>query len=660
MAKRQRALLRPPLLFKCMKTFYAVFTFSESKKKDASLFEYITNPSLHVTSATICDTSDQAWCFTDPCGKDRRAVSDLLDGQDKVVVVEDGHRDSLVLSRKLDLSPGLILDLKALARASSFFPTWSKPDADRSIDNELLRFNIDRNFSTLTVLPIPTQEQKSELAKKALALRWLVKKFADDLPEREYRIIDSINRIYSSPNILIDFDALKLDRDELTERHNYLLDEAFRTLPSSAAEVDRADLASTISSDAKLFKLLEKMGANPPKGVSFAKTSSWVRAKLQAGTLPVKNILSSRLEIMADRNDLSNVDKILTLRGGEDFTLPVALKFCGAVTTRIQSDSADRINFLGISRRSPIRRNVKPKPGDLLFSADFTGVELRIAYVLSGALQELEQIRKGIDPYKREASSLFSVPYDSVDSDQRATAKEICLSGIFGASGASMRESLYDNKEILLDPEVSDALCKAFRKRNLLIVNCWDEAEHFLDRLASGIDCDGEQLFNGAARWASNRESFIVPSGLAIHLPSIKRSGAKGFVYGPSGESIYGVKLFQYIVQSIGRALLTQPWLELLDNDVQVTLPVHDQLYWTSPVERFAEILSLSKRAMTKSPEWLPLLPLNAEIEVGYNMLDLFDADTFDPAHHEKPNYNFCIATRKGHYDPPTSKGVCP
>lgn len=640
-----------------MKTYYAIFSFSEPKKKDASLFNYITDPQIELTSATICDTNDKTWVFSDPCGADFDAIFSLLNGQDKVVAVEEGLRDGLVLRRRLKVTPGLLLDLNSVARASSFFPTWAENGAPRNIDKELLRFEIDRDFSSLNIIDKNRHLDEDLLSKKVAALRWLFRKLTVDLPDQEYRIIDSVNKIYSSPSFLIDFDSLEHDRAELAARHTYLLGEALRTLPESSSIVTRDDLASVISSDAKLIKLLEKIGANPPKGTSLSKTSSWVRAKLQAGSLPVKNLLAARLEILADRSDLSNIDKILALRREGDFALPVALKYCGAVTTRIQSDSADRINFLGISRRSPIRRNVRPRQGELLFSADFTGVELRIAYALSGALQEMEEIRKGVDPYKREATSLFGVSYDAVDADQRATAKEICLSGIFGASGDSMRDSLYDNKGILLDPQVSDKLCKAFRSRNQLIVKSWNEADSLLNRLASGLDCNGAQLFDGLVRWDSPRESIIVPSGLAIHLPNIKRNGSSGFVYGPSNESIYGVKLFQYIVQSIGRALLTQPWLELLDHDVDVSLPVHDQLYWTVPADRFHEILALAKSAMTTSPSWLPILPLNAEIEVGYNMLDMFDAETFDPLHHAQPDYSFCTQTKRARSDLAASQG---
>lgn len=70
-----------------------------------------------------------------------------------------------------------------------------------------------------------------------------------------------------------------------------------------------------------------------------------------------------------------------------------------------------------------------------ILDVDFSGIQWRLAALLSGDDTMLKEIRDGIDAHRSTASTSFEVPYDKVTKQQRQDAKSVNFGIIFGQSG---------------------------------------------------------------------------------------------------------------------------------------------------------------------------------------------------------------------------------
>ncbi len=95
-----------------------------------------------------------------------------------------------------------------------------------------------------------------------------------------------------------------------------------------------------------------------------------------------------------------------------------------------------------------IRRGFIAEPGNVLMSADYSQIDLRMAAHLSGDKRMLEVFTKGMDVHAATASFIFGVSQDKVTPDQRRTAKEVNFGILYGmgAYGLAERTGLSHNE----------------------------------------------------------------------------------------------------------------------------------------------------------------------------------------------------------------------
>jgi DNA polymerase-1 len=96
---------------------------------------------------------------------------------------------------------------------------------------------------------------------------------------------------------------------------------------------------------------------------------------------------------------------------------------------------------------SRIRETIMAEEGNILLSADYSQVELRILAHLSQDEVLLDAFRNNIDIYTRTASELFLVPIDKVTSAMRRIAKTVSFGVIYGISPFGLSETLSISRE---------------------------------------------------------------------------------------------------------------------------------------------------------------------------------------------------------------------
>ncbi|HKA53561.1 MAG TPA: DNA polymerase I [Candidatus Binatia bacterium] len=167
---------------------------------------------------------------------------------------------------------------------------------------------------------------------------------------------------------------------------------------------------------------------------------------------------SSVLEALAERFPLPA--KILAYRGFAKLrnTYVDALpKLIHAKTGRIHTSfnqtvtatgrlSSSNPNLQNIPVRSEEGRRIRaafvPEPGQVLLSADYSQIELRLLAHLTQDPLLIESFRRGQDVHARTAAELFQIPVESVSAVQRRQAKTINFGIIYGMGALRLARAL--------------------------------------------------------------------------------------------------------------------------------------------------------------------------------------------------------------------------
>ncbi len=122
-----------------------------------------------------------------------------------------------------------------------------------------------------------------------------------------------------------------------------------------------------------------------------------------------------------------------------------------AATGRLSSTDP---NLQNIPIRTEIGRKIRtafvPEEGNVFVSADYSQFELRLAAVLAGDTQLIEDFNGDLDIHTKTASDTFKIPLSEVTKDQRRAAKVINFGVLYGMSphglAAAANMSFHDAK----------------------------------------------------------------------------------------------------------------------------------------------------------------------------------------------------------------------
>jgi DNA polymerase-1 len=122
----------------------------------------------------------------------------------------------------------------------------------------------------------------------------------------------------------------------------------------------------------------------------------------------------------------------------------------GSATGRVSSSDP---NLQNIPIRSELGRQVRrafiaeDAPNWLLFSADYSQIELRVLAHLSQDPALLEAFKRGEDIHAATASLMFEVPINQVDSEMRRIAKVLNFGVIYGLSAHGITQQTGFSRE---------------------------------------------------------------------------------------------------------------------------------------------------------------------------------------------------------------------
>ncbi|MCA0405725.1 MAG: DNA polymerase I [Proteobacteria bacterium] len=278
----------------------------------------------------------------------------------------------------------------------------------------------------------------------------------------------------------------------------------------------------------------------------------------------------------------------------------VHTSFALASTTTGRLSSSEP-NIQNIPVRNEMGRKIRTAfvatPGNLLISADYSQIELR----LLAHIAEIPQLRKafedGIDIHAMTASEMFNVPLAEMTGEVRRRAKAINFGIIYGISAFGLANQL------AIPREEASAYIKRYFER-------FPGIKDYMEAAKAKVKADGfvETIF-----------------GRKCHFPGItsKNPSERAFVE----RAAINAPIQGSAADIIRRAMLRMDAaLEAAGSPAEMLLQVHDELIFEVPEAAAEAAIPVITKVMEEAPH--PLLQLKVPLKV-----DARAAKNWDEAH---------------------------
>ena len=262
----------------------------------------------------------------------------------------------------------------------------------------------------------------------------------------------------------------------------------------------------------------------------------------------------------------------------------------GAATGRLASTDPNLQNIpIRTEEGRKIRRAFVAEPGNLLLSADYSQIELRLAAHVADIQALKEAFREGKDIHAMTASEVFGVPVEGMDKEVRRRAKAINFGIIYGISAFGLSQQLG-----IAQGEASDYI-KAYFARFPGIRDYMDRTKAFC------------------------REHGYVETifGRKCHLPGIKDSNPARRAF--SERAAINAPLQGAAADIIKRAMNRLPAVLAKGGfKARMLLQVHDELVFEVPEDEVPIVAPVIREVMENAAAPMVELSLPLVVETGW------------------------------------------
>lgn len=257
----------------------------------------------------------------------------------------------------------------------------------------------------------------------------------------------------------------------------------------------------------------------------------------------------------------------------------------GAQTGRLSSNDPNLQNIpIRTEEGRKIREAFIAEPGNVLVSADYSQIELRLLAHIAGIDALKDAFKQGLDIHAMTASEMFGVPIEGMDPMVRRKAKAINFGIIYGISAFGLARQLSIPRG-----EASDYIKEYFKK--------FPGIKTYMDE---------------TKKYAAEHERVETIFGRKLHLKGIKSKGPqRGF----AERQAINAPIQGSAADVIKRAMLQMPAaLDKAGLSAKMLLQVHDELIFECPEDEADKLIETVKATMEKAP--LPALQLSVPLVV--------------------------------------------
>ena len=237
-----------------------------------------------------------------------------------------------------------------------------------------------------------------------------------------------------------------------------------------------------------------------------------------------------------------------------------------------------------------IRQAFIAEPGNIIISADYSQIELRIMAHLSEDTNLTRAFKEGLDVHASTASEIFSIPIDEVTSDHRRKAKAINFGLMYGMSAFGLTRQLGISRQ-----DAQQYLDSYFDK--------YQGVNAYMDSIRS------EAKAKGYVETVMGRRVHVpeINSGNGLRRQASERAAINGPLQGSAADIIKKAMIDVY------------HWIEDTgsSNEIKMIMQVHDELVFEVKKSKTKEyqdqIVSLMENTFNLS------VPRIVEAESGNN-----------------------------------------
>ena len=438
---------------------------------------------------------------------------------------------------------------------------------------------------------VPVDRAASYSCEQADAALRLWRKLKPDLAqERLVTVYETLERPLPPVLAAMEREGIKIDPSMLSRLSG---DFAQRMLQYEAEAYGLAGREFNLGSPKQLGEILFDEMKLP--GGSKTKTGAWSTDATILEELADEHDLPRKL---LDWRQLSKLRSTYTEALGQAInpqTGRVHTSYALASTTTGRLSSNDP-NLQNIPIRTEEGRRIREafiaEKGNVLVSADYSQIELRLLAHVADIPQLKQAFADGIDIHARTASEMFGVPVEGMPKEIRANAKAINFGIIYGISAFGLARNLG------IEREEASAYIKMYFERFPGIRDYMETTkafarEHGYVKTIFGrrIWVKGVQSKNGQERQAGERQAINAPlQGAAADI--IRRA----MVRLPDALARSGLK-------------------------ARMLLQVHDELVFEAPKHEAEALCTLARNVMEAAPDPAVQLsvPLTVEAKAGAN-----------------------------------------
>lgn len=263
-----------------------------------------------------------------------------------------------------------------------------------------------------------------------------------------------------------------------------------------------------------------------------------------------------------------------------------------AATGRLSSTNPNLMNIpIRTDLGKQIRRAFVPAPGNLLLSADYSQIELRVMAHLSEDPVLIEVFEQGDDIHSATASRVYSIPPEKLTTGQRSVAKMVNYGLAYGMGASGLAERLNVGVEEARD--IMDSYFEVF-----------EGVAVFLDEVVKQAHADGfTTTMFGRRRYLPE---------LGSGNPRVRAIGERQALNAPiqgSAADIMKLAMIEVDKELSDRSLATN-----------MILTVHDELVFELPAAEKDVAVELVESAMTRVCAMK--VPLAVDTSVGATWAD--------------------------------------
>jgi DNA polymerase-1 len=281
----------------------------------------------------------------------------------------------------------------------------------------------------------------------------------------------------------------------------------------------------------------------------------------------------------------------LPLLIGPDGRIHTTFNQTAATTGRLSSNNP---NLQNIPIRTPLGRQIRAcfvaEPGNLLVSADYSQVELRILAHISGEEVLKEIFRRGEDVHTATACRVWGVTPDQIDPGMRSKSKMINYGIVYGLSAWGMADRLDIPQE---------------------------EADEFIRRYMEGFPAV-RRFIEETIEQGTQHGYVSTLFGRRRQVPELR---ARRWDLRKQGERFAVNMVIQGTAADIMKVAMVRCDKALGEEGVQsrLVLQIHDELLFEGPAEEADAVSRLAEREMAAAFDMDP--PLAVEVGVGPDWL---------------------------------------